>query len=160
MPKLVAHVASATLLEAFTTEHVGRAKLCGHEQPLGIECPKARLDRRAQIAVDDHTSLEGILLQATEAVNNAANDHVGLLSRKEPAISILLAACPVESVTGQAASALAAVGRDTPVELSGYGSRPAPFHELGQGPGRGFTGAFWALGSLLWRWQSFGAAGR
>ena len=61
---------------------------------------------------------------------------MGLLSRKEPAISVPLAACPVGSVTGQAASALAAVGCDTPVELNGYGSRPAPFHELGRARGK------------------------
>ena len=80
------------------------------------------------MAVDDYTSLEGIHRQATEAVNSAANNHTGLLSRKEPSISVPLAACPVGCVTGLAASALAAVGRDTPVELNGYDSRPAPFH--------------------------------
>ena len=85
---------------------------------------------------DDYTTLEGLLRQATETINNAANDHVGLLSRKEPTISIPLAACPVKRVTGQAASALAAVGRGTPVKLNGYDSRPAPFHELGRARGR------------------------
>ena len=122
------------------------------------------------MAVDYYSSLEGIRRQATEAVNNAANDHVGFLSRKKPAISVPLAACPVGCVTGLAASALAAVSRDTPVELNVYDFRPAPFHELGrargkqrdlanflwglflflpsgyadpgQGPGRKFTGAF------------------
>ena len=57
------------------------------------------------MAVDGHISLEGILRQATEAANNAANDHVGMLSRKEPTISVPLAAGLVGSVTGQAASA-------------------------------------------------------
>ena len=56
------------LLEVSITEHVGRAESSGHELPLGIESLKARLDRRAQMAVDDYTSLEGILRQATEAV--------------------------------------------------------------------------------------------
>ena len=88
------------------------------------------------MAVDDYTSLEGIHRQATEAANNAVNDHVGLLSRKEPAISVPSAACPVECATGQAASALAAVGRDTPVELNGYDSQPEPFHGLGRPRGK------------------------
>ena len=42
----------------------------------------------------------------------------------------------VGSATGQAPSALAAVGRDTPVELSGYDSLPALFHELVRARGR------------------------
>ena len=86
--------------------------------------------------MDDYTSLEGILRQATEAVNNAANGHVGLLSRKEPAVSVPLAACPVGCVTGLAAPALAAVGRDKSVELIEYDSWPAPFQELGRARGK------------------------
>lgn len=43
------------------------------------------------------------------------------------------------------ASAPAAVGRDTPVELSGYGSRPAPFQELVRASGKQRD-----LANLLW----------
>ena len=86
--------------------------------------------------VEDHTSLEVVLRQATEAVNNAANEHLGLLSRIEPAISVSFDACTVGGVTDFAASALAAVGCDTSVELNGYGSRPAPFRELGWARGK------------------------
>lgn len=124
-----AYVASTMHFEALIVEHVGWAKSSGHVLPLGIGSPKARLDRRAHMPLDDYTSLEVILRQATEAVNTAANGHVGLLSRIEPAISVSRGACPVGGVTGLAASALAAVGCDTPVELNGYDSRPTPFHE-------------------------------
>ena len=86
--------------------------------------------------MDDDTSLEVILSQVTEAVNNAANDHVGLLSRIEPAISVSPGPCPVSGVTGLEASALAAVGCDIPVGLYGYDSRPAPLHELGRARGK------------------------
>ena len=131
-----AHVASVMLFEASITEHVGRAESSGHKLPLGIGSLKARLDQRAQVVVGDYTPLERILRQATEASNNAANGHVGLLSRKEPATSAPLAACPVGRVTGQAASALTAVGRDTPVEPIGYVCRPATFHEFGSPCGK------------------------
>ena len=50
--------------------------------------------------LDDYTSLEVILSQATEVVNNAAIDNVGLLSRKEPAISVSREASPVGGVQG------------------------------------------------------------
>ena len=53
-----AHVASAMLLNAFISEHLGRAESpSGHELPLGIESPKARHDQRAQMAVGDYSSL-------------------------------------------------------------------------------------------------------
>ena len=131
-----ADVASAMLFESSITEHVGRAESSGHELPLGIESQKARLYRRAQMAVEDYTSLEGALRQATEAVNSAANNHAGLLLRKEPSISVPLAAFPVGCVTGLAASALAAVGRYLPVKHNGYDSRPAPYRELGRERGK------------------------
>ena len=125
-----AHVAPAMLLEAFITERVGRAESSGHELPLGIENPKARLDQPAHMAAGYYTSLEGLLYRAKEAANTAANEQAGLLSRKGPSISVPLAACPVGIITGQAASALAAVGRDAPVELNVYDSRPTTSHEL------------------------------
>jgi len=114
-----AYVASTIHFEAFIAEHVGWAKSSGHVLPLGIESTKTRLDRRAHMPLDDYTSLEVILSQATEVVNNAAIGHFGLLSRKEPAISVSRDACPVGGVTGLAASALAAVGSGTSVELNG-----------------------------------------
>ena len=123
------------LFGAVITEHVGRAESSGHELPLGIGSFKARLDQRGHMAAGDYTSYEGLLCEATEAAKNAANDHACMLSRKELAISVPLAARPAGIVTGQAASALAAVGRDTPVELNGYDSRPAPFHEFGRARG-------------------------
>ena len=150
-------VASAMLLEAFIGEHVARADSSGHELPLGIRSPKARLDQRAQMAVGDYTSLEKILRQATEAVKIAANGHSGFLSRKEPAIPVPLAACLVGSATGPAASALAAVDRDTPVEFNGHGSRPAPFHELGRARGkqRDLASSLW----VAYFYELFQAAG-
>jgi len=63
------------------------------------------------------------------------NEH-GNRRQQEPAIPVSRDACPVGYVTGPAASALAAVGGDMSVELHGYESRPAPFHELGRARGK------------------------
>ena len=124
------------LFEASIAEHVKRYKSSGQELPLGIEILTGRLDQRRHMHLGDYTSLELSLCRATEVINNAAKDHAGLLSRKEPAITVSPEACPVGEVTGLAASALAAVGCDTPVELNGYDSRPAPFLELGRARGK------------------------
>ena len=84
----------------------------------------------------DYTSLELYLYRATEGINNAAKVHSGLLSRKGPVITVSPDDCPDGDVTGLAASALAAVGCDTPVGLNGCDSRPAPFLELGRARGK------------------------
>ena len=122
--------------EATIAEHSSRSNSRGQTLPLSIKLIKERLDQRAQMPMGDYTSLEVTLSWATEVINKAAKDHTGLLSRKEPAIPASHGACPVGGVTDLAASALAAVGCDTPVELNGYDSRPAPFHGLGRARGK------------------------
>ena len=143
-----AYVAPAMHFEAFIAEYVKRSKSSGQVLPLGIEILKMRLDQRAHMPSGDCTSLEITLSLATEVVNNAAKDHSGLLSLKEPAITVSRSACPVGGVTGLAASAQTAVGCDTPVELNGYNSRPAPFLELGRARGKQGLGEL-PLGGVL-----------
>ena len=74
-----ANAASAMMFGASITKNVARAESSGHELPLGIKSPNARLDRRALMDAGDYTSLEGFLHQATETANNVPNRPFRLL---------------------------------------------------------------------------------